>query len=194
MLSILRKKTHFKFGSLDHFFFSPCQQACIIILLKGANLSFNFGNKSRQHSLYYTVSQHQRQAKQQPKKPKPKLTKNMQQNRQKKPIKQKKSGKHNHILDTLGSQSFCLNSVCLSNYIACYLPTMFFFQLECSADDLMLLMSSFLGGERRKETLLPNSDLRGWLSGECTRLIVLFLSCSGCNCIYKACVLLALLF
>lgn len=58
----------------------------------------------------------------------------------------------------------------------------------------MLVMSGFLGGEMRKEMLLPNSDLRGWLSGECTPLIVFFLSCSGCNCIYKACVLLALLF
>lgn len=42
------------------------------------------------------------------------------------PIKKKKS-KHNHILETLGSQSFCLNSVCLGNYIACYLPIMFSF-------------------------------------------------------------------
>lgn len=58
----------------------------------------------------------------------------------------------------------------------------------------MLVISSFLGGEIGKEMLLLNSDLRGWLSGECTPLIVFFLSCSGCNCIYKACVLLALLF
>lgn len=58
----------------------------------------------------------------------------------------------------------------------------------------MLLMSSFPGGERRKEMLLPNSDLRGWLSGERTPLIVFSLSCSGCNCIYEACVLLVLLF
>lgn len=58
----------------------------------------------------------------------------------------------------------------------------------------MPLMSGFLGGERRKETLLPNSDLCGWLSEGCAPLIVFCLSCSGCNCIYKACVLLELLF
>lgn len=40
----------------------------------------------------------------------------------------------------------------------------------------MLVISSFLGGEMRKEMLLPNSDLCGWLSGECTLLIVFFLS------------------
>lgn len=91
--------------------------------------------------------------------------------------------KHNHISETLGLQSFCLNPVCLGNYTACYLPIMFSFQLECCVDDLMVLMSSFLGGERREEMLLPNSDLCGWLSGECTLLIVFFLSC-GCNCIY----------
>lgn len=58
----------------------------------------------------------------------------------------------------------------------------------------MLLMPGSLGGERRKEMLYPNSDLSGWLSGECTTLIVFFLSCSGCNCIYRASVLLVLLF
>lgn len=58
----------------------------------------------------------------------------------------------------------------------------------------MLLMPGSLGGERGKEMLLLNSGLSEWLSGECTPLIVFFLNCSGCNCIYKTYVLLVLLF